>query len=59
MNQAHVQAQLDAHVREIERCNQRGGRMLSLVDLLEAGSVDLPLAGYLAAAMRNSVKLLG
>ncbi len=47
-----------AHVRELDRCNQRGGRMLSLVDLLEAGTVDLPLAGYLAAAMRQGSSLL-
>jgi hypothetical protein len=58
MNQARVRAELDAHVRELDRCNQRGGRMLSLVDLLEAGSVDLPLAAYLAAAMRGGASLL-
>lgn len=49
---------LDAHVREINRCNQRGERMLSLVDLLNAGTVDLPLAAYLAAAMRGGASLL-
>lgn len=32
--------------------------MLSLVDLLEDDSVSLPLAGYLAAAMRSGVSLL-
>jgi hypothetical protein len=32
--------------------------MLSLVDLLDAGSVDLPLAAYLAAAMREGASLL-
>jgi hypothetical protein len=58
VNQARTQAELDAHVREIDRCNQRGGRMLSLVDLLDAGSVDLPLAAYLAAAMRDGASLL-
>jgi len=36
---------------EIERCNQRGERMLTLVDLLAAGTVDLPLAGYLLATI--------
>jgi hypothetical protein len=49
---------INAHVLEINRCNQRGGRMLSLVDLLNAGSVDLPLAAYLAAAMRSGASLL-
>jgi hypothetical protein len=32
--------------------------MLSLVDLIEAGTVDLPLAAYLAAAMRAGASLL-
>jgi hypothetical protein len=32
--------------------------MLSLVDLLEDDTVSLPLAGYLAAAMRSGVSLL-
>ncbi|MBN1584068.1 MAG: hypothetical protein JXA89_25385 [Anaerolineae bacterium] len=60
MNRAEsgADANVDAHVVEIERCNQRGGRMLSLVDLLNAGSVDLPLAAYLAAAMRSGASLL-
>jgi hypothetical protein len=49
---------LQAHVRAIEGCNQRGRRMLSLVDLLEAGTVDLSLAAYLAAAMRSGASLL-
>jgi len=46
------------HVSAIEDCNQRGGRMLSLVDLIDAGTVDLPLAAYLAAAMRSGASLL-
>ena len=52
------QAVLRAHVQAINDCNQRGGRMLSLVDLLDAGSVDLPLAAYLAATMRAGASLL-
>jgi hypothetical protein len=47
-----------AHVNAINACNQRGGRMLSLVDLLDAGTVDLPLGAYLAAAMGSSASLL-
>ena len=46
------------HVRALDECNQRGGRMLSLVDLIDAGTVDLPLAAYLAAAMRAGASLL-
>jgi len=35
------------HCREIDRCNQRGGRMLSAVDLLEAQTLNLEMAAYL------------
>jgi len=42
---------IDRHCDQIERCNQRGERMLTLPDLLQAGTVDLPLAGYLLAAV--------
>jgi len=43
------------NLREIDRLNQRGRRMLSLVDLLDAGTVDLSLAADLAlAAARGS-----
>jgi hypothetical protein len=47
-----------AHAAAINACNQRGGRMLSLIDLLDAGTVDLPLAAYLAARMRSGASLL-
>ncbi len=53
-----MNSDIQAHVREINACNQRGGRMLSLVDLLHAGTVDLPLAAYLAAMMRAGASLL-
>ncbi|MGC9396776.1 MAG: hypothetical protein ACP5J4_18170 [Anaerolineae bacterium] len=46
------------HIHALDACNQRGGRMLSLIDLLDAGTVDLPLAAYLAAAMRHGASLL-
>ncbi|MBN2394521.1 MAG: hypothetical protein JXR84_27560 [Anaerolineae bacterium] len=49
---------LTEHVHALDACNQRGGRMLSLIDLLDAGTVDLPLAAYLAAAMRHGASLL-
>jgi hypothetical protein len=52
------EAAVRAHVQAINDCNQRGGRMLSLVDLIEAGSVDLHLAAYLAAVMRSGASLL-
>ncbi|MEJ5309786.1 MAG: hypothetical protein WHX52_08435 [Anaerolineae bacterium] len=49
---------LTEHVHALDACNQRGGRLLSLIDLLDAGTVDLPLAAYLAAAMRHGASLL-
>jgi hypothetical protein len=54
----HDQPAIRAHVQAINACNQRGGRMLSLVDLVAADSVDLAMAAYLAAAMRGSSSLL-
>lgn len=49
---------IQAHISAINDCNQRGGRMLSLIDLIDAGTVDLPLAAYLAAVMRTGASLL-
>jgi hypothetical protein len=49
---------ITAHCREIDRCNQRGGRMLSLIDLLRAKTVDLDLAAYLATAVRRGASFL-
>jgi hypothetical protein len=46
------------HVHALDACNQRGGRILSLIDLIDAGTVDVPLAAYLAAAMRHGASLL-
>jgi len=37
------------HCDELNRCNQRGGRMLSVFDLLAAKTLDLDLAAYLMA----------
>jgi hypothetical protein len=37
------------HCEELNRYNQRGGRMLSVFDLLSAGTLDLDLAAYLMA----------
>jgi len=49
---------IKSHVSILEGCNQRGGRMLTLVDLIEVGTVDLSLAAYLAAVMRSRGSLL-
>jgi CO dehydrogenase/acetyl-CoA synthase alpha subunit len=34
---------MEKHCAAIERCNQRGGRMLSIVDLIEAGTISRDL----------------
>jgi hypothetical protein len=44
-------ASIEQHCAEIERCNQRGGRMLSIVDLIEAGTMTRELAAYSLAAI--------
>jgi len=44
--------------REIDGLNQRGGRMLSLVDLLAAGTVSADLAAELAAAAAGGCSFL-
>jgi len=41
------------HCNELNRCNQRGGRMLSVFDLLAAKTLDLDLAAYLMARISN------
>jgi hypothetical protein len=46
------------HCREIERCNQRGGRMLSIVDLVEAGTLTRELAAYCLAAIGGGASFL-
>jgi hypothetical protein len=49
---------IQSHTREINRCNQRGGRFLSIIDLLEAGTLDLELASYLGAAILEGSSFL-
>lgn len=49
------------HGEELNRCNQRGGRMLSVFDLLSAGTLDKKAKHYLAdpeyiAACRDFLK---
>ncbi|MGB2819652.1 MAG: hypothetical protein WBF17_01625 [Phycisphaerae bacterium] len=46
------------HCVEIDRCNQRGGRMLSIVDLMDAGTVTPELAAYSLAAIGGGASLL-
>ena len=46
------------HCMEIDRCNQRGGRMLSIVDLIEAGTIGRDLAAYFLAAIGGGASFL-
>ncbi len=49
---------IERHVREINRCNQRGGRMLSILDLLDAGTLDRDMATSLIAMMLDGKSFL-
>jgi hypothetical protein len=44
--------------RQIERLNQRGGRTLSIVDLIQAGTVSARMAAYAMRAMEQGASLL-
>jgi hypothetical protein len=50
--------EIEWHCAEIERCNRRGGRMLSVVDLVRSATLDLDLAAYVAPAIRRGVSSL-
>ncbi len=47
-----------AHCFEIDRCNQRGGRMLSVVDLLDAGTLTPELTAYALAAIGGGASFM-
>lgn len=49
---------IHVHCAEIERCNQRGGRMLSIVDLIEAGTMGHELTAYSQAAISAGASFL-
>ncbi len=46
------------NIQTIERLNQRGGRMLSVVDLVAAGSLSLEAAAYLLYRIRRGASFL-
>ena len=49
---------ISRHCRQIDRCNQRGGRMLSVLDLIEAGTMSAELAAYALAAIGGGASFL-
>lgn len=46
------------HCAELDRCNQRGGRMLSIFDLLKTDTLDLDLAAYLMARISRGASVM-
>lgn len=62
MQPNHRAAMLDvdvaSHCAEIERCNQRGSRMLSIIDLMEAGTVTRDQAALAFAAIRGGASFM-
>jgi len=53
-----MEREILAHCAELSRCNQRGGRMLSILDLLDAQTLDLDLAAYLMARISQGVSFM-
>jgi hypothetical protein len=49
---------LRRHCDELNRCNQRGGRMLSIFDLLEAETLDLDLAAFLMERINRGASFM-
>lgn len=55
---SEVMSTVDHVAREIELLNQRGGRMLTAVDLLKAGTLDIPLTAYLMHRIRHGASIV-
>lgn len=49
---------IEEHCAELERCNQRGRRMLSVFDLLEAKTLNLDLASLLMAYISSGASFI-
>ena len=49
---------VDRHCRELERCNQRVGRMLSVADLIDADALSLPLAAAVTARIAGGASFM-
>src|SRR5512137_1124903 len=53
-----MQPEVQAHCAEIARCNQRGGRMLSVVDLIDAGTLTRDVTAYALAAIGRGASFM-
>ena len=53
-----INDEIQRHCAEINRCNQRGGRMLSIVDLVDAGTVTRDLAAYSLAVISQGASFM-
>lgn len=53
-----MEESISRHCAELNRCNQRGGRMLSIFDMLDAGTLDLDLAAYLMARISRGASFM-
>lgn len=53
-----MMADTTAFCSELARCNQRGGRMLSVFDLIEADTLPLDLASFLMARLLRGASFL-
>jgi len=49
---------VERHCLEIDRTNQRGGRMLSIADLMQAGTLSRELAAYSLAAIGRGASFM-
>jgi hypothetical protein len=49
---------VEKHCLEIDRTNQRGGRMLSIADLMDAGTLSRELAAYSLAAIGGGASFM-
>ena len=49
---------MDSVIEIVNRSNQRGGRMLSVIDLLEAGTLDRTKAAWLLARILSGASFL-
>jgi hypothetical protein len=58
MRLSRLEKKIDDHIQEINKCNQRGGRMLSIVDLINANTLDKRMAAYCLATISKGISFL-